>query len=530
MSKPMLALILVTSCGGFRDYGDVSRTSRATIRLVDDNQPARGVRVRVVTPTSEPMGEAITDDDGVAAVELSNSGRAWLVVNTGDGRGTLVRFTATPEGKNDLGERSLAPLTEFPDLLTLRNVGFEERLTDGDDTFVSSFALAGEGVVAVEVLGERGSRVVHFNLATPEVKTLREVTAETRLGPVQVKDGVVAWWVETPASGRPALQAVDLRSGELFAQLRPPAGQLALELTEAWLIDDRLQLVLAAPNANGLPWRLEGFSLELGRDAPESGVVLLSASSQQRTLWPSSAQSTLWVHDLAGARVVAFDVATFALLGEVRFPGLNQHLMPSDTCMVSSNEQGLWRAMPGQPAEQLLPPSEDPLGWVLAGPPGERRWVQGRVAGSAVLAEVDCTRQPTSHQLPAGTCGPSCVVDAFDAPFVRVVEQEEFFQGVPQRSLWVRRWQLDASEATDGWRSEKLAIANYVRGAPPVLELSQASAAQQLYVGVPDEARSFRTWIPAARNFRGASDGRLVYLMRDPLTERQQLFVLRGTP
>ena len=102
------------------------------------------------------------NEAGAFEIADAPSGRVTVAFSDGAGRGALLDVVVQPRGVNDLGSVPLVPLAELPELLALRGVGFEERLTTGAGD-LSSLVMTSDFKTAY---GLRADRVVQIDLGT----------------------------------------------------------------------------------------------------------------------------------------------------------------------------------------------------------------------------------------------------------------------------------------------------------------------------------------------------------------------------
>lgn len=122
------------------------------------------VSVYLVLPDT-PNQRVTTDSDGYFALSAVPAGAADLVLNDGRGQGNLRRLFLD-RAALDVGDVLVEALSRHPRLVTIRNVGFEERLTNGGgnlgpqsapETVLVASRVASDGsslVVAVSSAGE----------------------------------------------------------------------------------------------------------------------------------------------------------------------------------------------------------------------------------------------------------------------------------------------------------------------------------------------------------------------------------------
>lgn len=96
-------------------------------RVVDvDGVPVQGVVVFLVG--AQERNQGLTDSEGMFVLDGLTQSTASLVVNNGAGLGGLVQLTNA--GGAVVGDIVIEPLRHFPELVRLKHVEFEERLTD----------------------------------------------------------------------------------------------------------------------------------------------------------------------------------------------------------------------------------------------------------------------------------------------------------------------------------------------------------------------------------------------------------------
>ena len=118
---------------GFEDKGEVGAETRVVGRLVGaPGEDLAGVDVFIVRD-GVPVVNTVADARGDFVFESAPAARVEIVANDSGGRAYLADATLFPGGENSLGELELARVGEFPGVLGLRGVGFEERVTAGED-------------------------------------------------------------------------------------------------------------------------------------------------------------------------------------------------------------------------------------------------------------------------------------------------------------------------------------------------------------------------------------------------------------
>jgi hypothetical protein len=137
--KTSLALLLLAACGAGLDPR--GQPVAVVLHVVDGAAPKAGLTVLALDESSNRLGSAVTDADGVARISVSQPGAMWLAANAGNGRGVVTRVTAQNDGTTDVGVRGVALLDEQPAVFALKGLGYEERLTSFDQGVIESFVV-----------------------------------------------------------------------------------------------------------------------------------------------------------------------------------------------------------------------------------------------------------------------------------------------------------------------------------------------------------------------------------------------------
>ncbi len=97
--------------------------------LTSDGQPVAGARTIFIAADGSRL-ETKTAQDGTFSVDQVPSTHGTLVLNDGAGMGELRELTTYAHGTNELGDVFVSPLADHPRAVSLRDIGFEERITD----------------------------------------------------------------------------------------------------------------------------------------------------------------------------------------------------------------------------------------------------------------------------------------------------------------------------------------------------------------------------------------------------------------
>lgn len=131
------SVFLIAGCGAAgSDRGfDVRESSGPTTHVAgralgDEGEPSAGTDVYL--HVDDQKFHAQTESDGAFAFEEVPPGPAKLVLNDGSGSGALRETELIADGTNDLGSITLRALGDYPKLVDIHGVGFEERVTTGD--------------------------------------------------------------------------------------------------------------------------------------------------------------------------------------------------------------------------------------------------------------------------------------------------------------------------------------------------------------------------------------------------------------
>jgi hypothetical protein len=123
----LVVLLILASCARGQIDQLTSGEGALVGRAVDaTGAPVAGVRVILL---GAARAETATGADGRFAIGEAPAGKATLVLNDGQGHGHLRELSIYPHGTNDAGDTFLEDLTRFPEMVLLRDVGFEERIS-----------------------------------------------------------------------------------------------------------------------------------------------------------------------------------------------------------------------------------------------------------------------------------------------------------------------------------------------------------------------------------------------------------------
>lgn len=239
-------------------------------RVLDvDGAPAGGVTVYIAV-SGTGAAVATSNSDGTFRADTAPTGRVQLVLNDHRGNGLLRELVLFPEGQNDVGDLFMGRLENWPALVELRGIDYEERLTDSaTDLLFGVVAPDGQRLYAARPLG--GSvlfDVVELDLASGEEKVLQS-NVPLDLGRKQGEDFIYSGWVsssprEAPLQllGGKALRVLITRTlvggnGDLYFDRRT-GERIAFNLVgrydlAVWAVGDTIYCLRAATAPGGTP-------------------------------------------------------------------------------------------------------------------------------------------------------------------------------------------------------------------------------------------------------------------------------------
>jgi hypothetical protein len=173
LKMPLLVSLLALGCGSSNPTPPapfVPLDQPGPTRLTGRAEPVAGVSccgtAWILSSGSATLRRA-WDEGGAFAFDELPAGHVTVVLDDGHGSGAVVEAVLQPHGLNDLGTVALRSLGDFPQLLELRGIGLEERLTTGsadlEQPVLSSdgkwvYALRGEKLVRIDT--ETGEEVI----------------------------------------------------------------------------------------------------------------------------------------------------------------------------------------------------------------------------------------------------------------------------------------------------------------------------------------------------------------------------------
>ncbi|MCA2981965.1 MAG: hypothetical protein INH41_31040 [Myxococcaceae bacterium] len=507
---------------GFTDFVESTAATTVRLRMVDGTSPASGLPVMVLDPASRVMARGVTGPDGVVELTLPMAGQGWLVVNDRRGRGTLVRLAVQPGGVNDVGERPLRELTDFPELATLRGVGFEERLTDDPTRTVSTFVLADEGRFAVAlltpVLNGASMQVVAVERASGASRVLREQAEMRNL----MAPGRGDWLVWAEGQAGQTTVVFDLKASREVARFDTPSR---LTPGGGWRFESALSVLF-----------IDGTSGFSDSDPSPVGVIVdargtvtqvpLFASTGET--WSTLGPNSLWVTNWTSRRFVFFDARTFARGVEQPFA---LAMTATDECAFVNDRRRegnmLTVRAPDGSSRDLA--SARGTNWLSMGTAhdGRRLFRSLPFGGAPTTFAIATCEGAQTFELPESQCSSLCTLDATVADQWRLLNTDNESQLLTVWAWPLREGAMPLFRSTSG-----AGYANYEGGAIPLVTAAPASdPTPQLWLGLPGDGVA-RTWFRTPRPvWRRPADGRrVVYTMRDPLTEVVQLFQVEVAP
>jgi len=164
------ALLALSGCGtpqGFQPKDDATQTAHATGLALTAGQPT-DADVYALDADGRTLAHVRSGADGAFSIDLPNAGAVQFSLNDRHGSGGLVSTTIQPTGENLLGDITLVPVEQASRLLTLRNIGFEERLTtgSGDHTYTKYSSDLTHAYSAVRHPASDAFDLVEVDLAT----------------------------------------------------------------------------------------------------------------------------------------------------------------------------------------------------------------------------------------------------------------------------------------------------------------------------------------------------------------------------
>lgn len=131
MSRVLPLMFLVGCSGGF-EVGSLERLAGITGRIVErDGHPVEGALVSLHAE-AEPLVQGRSDAQGRFSLEVSLQDRLQLAVVADQGRGQLRGVQAVAGATQDVGDVQIDDLSLRPEILRLRGLGYEERVTQID--------------------------------------------------------------------------------------------------------------------------------------------------------------------------------------------------------------------------------------------------------------------------------------------------------------------------------------------------------------------------------------------------------------
>jgi hypothetical protein len=131
LGSPLVGCGTTGPSTGFVDHTDPDAGGQVQGRaLTADGQPLAHAAVYLTPdPGARASQVATTDAQGRFQFQTHALGHDWLAINDAHGMGTVDQATLYGAGTNDLGDMRVGPLGEVPLIVSLRGVGFEERLS-----------------------------------------------------------------------------------------------------------------------------------------------------------------------------------------------------------------------------------------------------------------------------------------------------------------------------------------------------------------------------------------------------------------
>ena len=384
-------LALVAACGrdSLPDRSQPDAASPDTfvrLRIVNENGPLEGQVVWALDDASNRVGEGLTDASGRARVRTSVAGPLWLVANDGHGQGVVVRVTVQPVGTTEAGERPMAPLAEQPAMTWLRNVDFEERVTQFDGwrpVGYRSTRLFDQGRIALvsqlkNVPGlHNPGRLVRVEVATGLTRVLveRELPNFGYGGLNEavvtfMADDTTALWVDGWQEGNTrhlTLSVYDVVNDRVILEQpmeEPRAG--GIFVVDAERRGDEVFIVQTRASV------IESVRLSLSDGTLTTLATDVTFSDQANYSYPtfrvhrSDTRVVLEWND-SHPGVIAFDRATYQIVG--RASGYFRYAVGPGTCVIGNTEEAVTELDFETHASRLLVPGSvyfkgqfDPLG------------------------------------------------------------------------------------------------------------------------------------------------------------------------
>ncbi len=126
--KRVVWCLLAAGCSGEFDVGTPDLLAEIEGRLVRNGDVVPSARVSLHRDR-DPIAQVRSDAGGRFRIGVRTEGRLKLAVHAGEGIGALLDVVATPGVRADVGTLELRPLHERPEVLALRGLGYEERVT-----------------------------------------------------------------------------------------------------------------------------------------------------------------------------------------------------------------------------------------------------------------------------------------------------------------------------------------------------------------------------------------------------------------
>lgn len=104
--------------------------------LLRDDSPVPDIVAHLVGAEDAPVQSTRTDSQGRFVFSAAPVGAHRIVLNDGNGWGALWPVTIYSGGTNDVGDVRLGLLEDLPEILAMRGVGYEERLTRSSGNYV----------------------------------------------------------------------------------------------------------------------------------------------------------------------------------------------------------------------------------------------------------------------------------------------------------------------------------------------------------------------------------------------------------
>lgn len=259
MRRTSVLLLFLAACGGGISVGALDQPATIFGRVVNEaGRPMDGVQV-TLHPHREVIARAETDSDG--AFELSGpfEGRVSLVAYAGGDRGRVIEVSALSGTAVDVGDVQLGSLNLQPEVLELRDVGYDELLTELPMGVSGTLRLSeerwllvsvpgrGPGPGTVAVLDVDGSIRLEpwaeIEVGSSFIGGLSRLADESVLLSVGAETGGLEHWWLTPegahALGNGRLVAVHVDDGVLFALWEDDEGWSVSSMDRTGVREDR---------------------------------------------------------------------------------------------------------------------------------------------------------------------------------------------------------------------------------------------------------------------------------------------------